>query len=89
MEDEEQKPKGILGRLGDRRRARLAADSALSFRKFAAKMSVIVASFLIDGLIIPSAFQTYGLLTKAFALPIILSLLLAIALELELISRIK
>jgi len=89
MDDSEQKPKGMLGRLADRRRARLAADSAMSFRKFAARMSIVVASLFIDGLIIPSAFQAFGLLTKAFALPIALVLLLAVALELELIRRIK
>jgi len=89
MEDKQQKNKGMLARLADRRRARLAADSALSFRKFAAKMSLIVVFFLVDGLIIPSAFQTYGLLTRSYALPIALTLLLAVALELELISRIK
>jgi len=88
MEDD-QKKRGMLLRLADRRRARLAADSALSFKKFVAKMSLIVASFLFDGLVIPSAFQTFGLLTRAYALPIAFTLLLAVALEIELISRIK
>jgi len=89
MEDKEQKNRGIIMRLADRRRAMLAADSALSFKKFAAKMSLVAASFLFDGLVIPSAFQAYGLLNRAFALPIVLTLLLAISLEIELISRIK
>jgi len=89
MEDKQQKNKGILMRLADKRRARLVADSALSFKKFAAKMSLIIASFLFDGLVIPSAFQADGLLTRAYALPIVLTLLLAIGLEIELISRIK
>ena len=89
MEDKQQKNKGILTRLADKRRARLAADSAMSFKKFATKMSLIVASFLFDGLVIPSAFQAYGLLTGAYALPIVLALLLAVALEIELISRIN
>jgi len=89
MEDKSQKDRGMLRRLADRRRARLIADSALSFKKFATKMSLIAASILIDGLIIPSAFQAYGLLTRAFAVPIVLTLLLAIALEIELVSRIK
>jgi len=89
MEDKQQKNKGVLMRLADRRRARLAAESAMSFRKFVARMSLVVASFLLDGLVIPSAFQTYGLLTRAYALPIGLAVLLAVALEIELISRIR
>ena len=89
MEDKRPKDPGMLRRLAEKRRARLAADSAMSFRKFAARMSVVVGSIFFDGLIIPSAFQAAGLLTRAFALPIALSLLLAVGLELELISRIK
>ena len=89
MEDKQQKNRGMLWRIADKRRSRLTADSALSFKKFAAKMSLVVVSFFFDGLVIPSAFQAFGLLTRAFALPIALTLLLAIAVEIELISRIK
>jgi hypothetical protein len=89
MEDEQQKNKGILARLADKRRAQLTADSAMSFRKFAVRMSLVVASFFFDGLVIPSIFQAYGLLTRAFALPIALAVLAAVALEIELVRRIK
>jgi uncharacterized membrane protein len=89
MEDKQQKNRGVLTRLADKRRARLAADSTMSFKKFAAKMSLVVAFFLFDGLVIPSAFQAFGLLTRAFAIPIALTLLLAVAVETESISRIK
>jgi len=89
MEDKQQKNRGFLMHLADRRRAHLVADSALSFKKFAAKMSLVVASLLFDGLVIPSAFQAYGLLTRAYAFPIVFVLLLAIALEIELLSKIR
>lgn len=89
MGDNDQKDKGILRRLADKRRARLAADSALSFKKHVAKMSLIAVFLFLDGLIIPSVFQSYGLLTREFLLPIGLTLLLAIAVQVELLSRIK
>jgi len=89
MKDKQQKNKGILVQLADKRRAHLVADSALSFKKFAARMSLIVASFFFDGLVIPSAFQAYGLLTRTYALPIALVFLLALAIEISLITRIR
>jgi hypothetical protein len=89
MGDDDKENKGTLRRLANKRRARLAADSAMSFKKYAAKMSLIVFFLFLDGLIIPSVFQSYGLLNREFVLPIGLILLLAIALQAGLISRIK
>jgi hypothetical protein len=89
MGEDDHKAKGMIQRFGDRRRARLAADSAMSFKKFTTKMVAITASLLFDSLVIPSIFQSFGLLTRGFAVPIGLAIILAVALQVSLISRIK
>jgi hypothetical protein len=89
MGDNDQEDKGMLRRLAHKRRARLAADSAMSFKKYVARMSLVVVFLFLDGIIIPSVFQSYGLLTREFLLPIGLTLLLAIAVQVGLLSRIK
>jgi hypothetical protein len=89
MGEDDHKAKGMLQRFGDRRRARLAADSAMSFKKFMTKMFAITVSLLFDSLVIPSIFQSFGLLTRGFAVPIGLAIIAAVALQVAFISRIK
>lgn len=89
MGEDDDTVRGIFRRFGGRKRARLAADSALSFKKYLTKMALITASLLFDGLLIPSVFQWLGLFTLGFAVPMGLALLLAVAVQVKLISRIK
>lgn len=76
-------------RWGARKRARMEADSKMSFRTYAAKMLLVVAFIFIDGLFIPSLFQWLGLLAVQFVLPIAVALVAAAAVELSILSRIK
>ena len=77
-----------LKRIGEKKSARMAADSKISFRRYLARMLFATASLLVDGLLIPSAFQAFGLLTAAFAVPIAVALTAAGACEVYLFSRI-
>lgn len=78
-----------LLRLGAGKRARMAADSRLSFRRYSFKVSLMLFFMLLDGLLIPSAFQLFGLLTVQFAVPIGATLIAAAAVQLWALSRIR
>lgn len=78
-----------LRRIGEKKSARMAADSKISFRRYLARMLFATASLFVDGLLIPSAFQALGLLTAASAVPIAVVLIAAAASEVYLFSRIK
>lgn len=73
-------------RWGARKRIRMGADSKLSFRVYTAKMMLSLFFILLDGIFIPSGFEAAGLLTTEFAIPIAVALLVAVAVELKVLS---
>jgi len=76
-------------RWGARKRNRMEADSRLSFRTYTAKMLLSLLFILLDGIFIPSGFEAVGLLTAQFAVPIAVSLLVVVAVELKVLSLFK
>lgn len=75
-----------IRRWGARKRIRMEADSKLSFRSYTAKMLLSLFFILLDGIFIPSGFEAVGLLTTQFAVPIAISLLVVVAVELKVLS---
>jgi hypothetical protein len=77
---------GTLKQWGARKRARIKADSELSFSKYTAKMLLSLVFILLDGIFIPSGFEALGLFTFGYAVPIAIVLIAAAALELKALS---
>lgn len=89
MGDKDDSITDTILRWGKRKRARIQADSQMSFRKYSAKILLSLAFIFLDGIFIPSGFEALGLLTLSYAVPIAVVLLLVVALELKVLSLIK
>ncbi len=89
MGEEEDSVSAYLRHLGRRRKSRIVADSQMGFTRYALKMLLVSAFIVVDGLLIPSAFQAAGLLTRADAIPIAIALLAAVFLQAEALSRFR
>jgi len=76
-------------RWGARKRARMEADSRLGFRSYTIRILLILGFTFLDGIFIPSAFQSLGLLRAQFVVPMVIVLVAVVAVEVKAVSRVR
>ncbi len=89
MDNKEDSLSEYIRRLGQRRKSRIAADSQIGFTHYAVRLLLALGFIVVDGLLIPSAFQAAGLLTRAFAVPMIVLIIALVFLQAEALSRFR
>jgi hypothetical protein len=89
LEEKESSISETILKLGADKRSRMVADTKLSFRRYTLRMLLTLSFILLDGLVIPTAFQLAGLLTMEFVIPIGMTIVATAALQIVLLSRIK